>query len=85
MLNSTSSKFAEQKFARYKKGPDFLRASRFAMNRSKPAHPNQLGDTACIFTVGLDRHRRKSCFDVPRLEKHGFKSGTGQSGMQPLR
>jgi hypothetical protein len=50
--------FAEWQLTSHQRHSYFLRANRFAVNRPKPAHPDQRGDAACILAIGLDRHRR---------------------------
>lgn len=59
-------KLALQKLASNKKGSAILASHRFGMNRAVPSHPQQLGDPACIFPVGLHRHSRERRLHVPR-------------------
>lgn len=78
-------KLALQQLASNKKGSGILASHRFGMNRAVPPHPQQLGDPACIFPVGLHRHRRERRLHMPCPEQNRIAPGGHKPGTQRLR
>src|SRR5262249_6079871 len=58
-----------QQLAGCQQRSDFLRWERFAVHRTEPAEPHQLGDATRILSIGLDRHCLECVPDVPGLEQ----------------
>ena len=55
------------------------------MNRSEPAHAQQLSHAAGVPAIGLDGGGGQRLLDVTGLHENRLKSGCDEAGMQPQR
>lgn len=77
-------KFVLQQLASNQKPTGIFASHRFGMKRNIPPPPRQLGDPACVFSIGWYRHGRERRLHIPCFGQSHIAPAGHNARMQPL-